>query len=59
MTTQQIKFRTIYEEEFFGGILIDKKYFICGCCGGVFEGDEIEEYKPLSWVNISEEIKGE
>lgn len=58
MTTQQIKFRPVGEEAFFGGILVNNEYVICGCCGGVYEPDDIEEFERLSWVDISEEIMG-
>lgn len=42
-----------------GGIAYQDKV-ICGCCGGIFDLNEIcylKEYK--TWVNISEEITGE
>jgi hypothetical protein len=59
MTTQQIKFRPVGEEAFFGGILVNNEYVICGCCGGVYEPDDIEEFERLPWTDISEAIKGE
>ena len=61
MLTEQVKFRYIGEDTEFGGILVDNKYVICGCCGGVFELDdeEIEILKKLRWVPISDEILGE
>lgn len=35
---------------------------ICGCCGTVFDREELAEegavYKVLEWVSISEEIAG-
>lgn len=38
-------------------------YFICGCCGGVFELDELAEdgleIVDLPWVSLHDEIKGE
>lgn len=58
---KQIKFKD-FEGEVFGGILLDNRDIICGCCGGVFPADEdeveiVEEFEY--WVNISEEIIGE
>lgn len=32
---------------------------ICACCGGVFELDEVEILKELSWINIREEVGGD
>ena len=58
MEVKQIIFRD--EGELFGGILIDDKYIICGCCGGVIDDlteIEIVEYCK-DWLNISETIKG-
>lgn len=57
METKQVKFIDTEGEEQ-GGILVDNKYIICGCCGGVFEVDEVH-YSPLPWVNISKEIIGD
>ena len=61
MKTEQVIFYDYTDNETHGGILVDDKYVICGCCGGVFDLDEgeIEIASKLSWVNISEEIKGE
>lgn len=63
MTVQQVKFndKNIGEGEMFGGIMVDNEYIICGCCGGIFEVEEVgkENIFPLSWVNISAEIMEE
>lgn len=62
MLTEQVRFRCCIEkDEEYGGILVDNKYVICGCCGGVFELDdgEVEILEKLRWVPISEEILGE
>ena len=59
MTTQQVKFKDS-EGQILGGILVNNEFIICGCCGGVFEVEEVtilERYKV--WLNISDEIKGE
>ena len=44
--------------EWFAGIAYHDE-IICGCCGGIFETDEIELIQPLPWVDISEEIAGD
>lgn len=51
-------------EDTFGGIYcegIDRKnsFVICGCCGGIYELDEITilEIFP-NWVDLSQEIIG-
>lgn len=58
METKQIIFRD--EGELLGGILVDNKYIICGCCGGVI--DDLEEIEIVEyckdWLDISEAIKG-
>ena len=44
-----------------GGIYIeigDEKYIICGCCGGVFELEDVADLKLFdTWVNIEEEMR--
>ena len=57
METKMIKFEV--DEEVFGGILVDGKYVICGCCGSVFEADEVTILKEMSWIDISESILGD
>lgn len=59
MEVKQVKFLPSGEEVYQGGIMVDNTYIICGCCGGVFEMEEVEKYETLPWINISEEIKGE
>ena len=63
MIAQQVQFndKNIGEGEMLGGIMVDNEYIICGCCGGIFEVEEVgkENIFPLKWINISEEIKGE
>lgn len=57
METKMVKFEV--DEETFGGILVNGEYIICGCCGSVFEVDEVTILKELSWINISEDILGD
>lgn len=61
MKTQQVKFHLEGEEGFLGGILIDNRYLICGCCGGVYDLTEdivmIDEYYD-DWSDISDYIYG-
>jgi len=47
-----------------GGILCDfdngDKYIICGCCGGIFDPNEVEVLEIYDyWVSLSDEIIGE
>lgn len=64
MYTYQVKFRVNEEEDedvVLGGIYVengDEQYIICGCCGSVFDADEVcivEKYED--WFDLSEEIK--
>jgi len=58
METKQISF--LADGEVFGGILVNDEFIICGCCGGVFEKEEVEILKVYpDWVSISDEIIGE
>lgn len=57
METKMVKFEV--EDEVLGGILVNGEYIICGCCGSVFEVDEVTILKELSWINISEDILGD
>lgn len=49
------------EGEMNTGICIDNKYVICGCCGSVFDEDDIdfEWICHLPWIDISDAIKGD
>ena len=56
---KQVKFHEIGEDIEIGGILLDNGNIICGCCGGLFEPEDVEiirEYE--NWIDLSEEIKG-
>ena len=61
MFTRQVIFKD-EKGTIFGGIYVefdDERYIICGCCGGVFDADEVEIVKTFEdWVNIEEEIRG-
>ena len=69
MSIEQVKFRcpnsdTIEsKKDALGGIAIYEGYklkgVVCGCCGGLFEPEEIEIIEELPWVPISDEIIGE
>ena len=64
MTTKQVKFFDKEKQEIHGGILVDGKTLICGCCGWVSSKDEwhdlgitiMEEY--ANWMNLDEGIVG-
>ncbi len=63
MITKQVKFVDVDEHTIHGGILIiqgDEQYIICGCCGGVFEIEDVEIVKEFpDWIDISDSIIGE
>ena len=53
---KQVKF-VDFENEIHGGILNENEnYIICGCCGGVFEKNEVKILKVYDWINIEEAI---
>jgi transcription elongation factor Elf1 len=58
---KQVRFRYRFGEgEVLGGIQLENGNVICGCCGGVFEPDEVEIIEVFDhWVDISDEIIGE
>ena len=35
------------------------QFVICGCCGSVFEPEDIKIIRIFSWINISDAIIGE
>lgn len=59
----QVKFWDADNEKWVGGIGY-RDEVICGCCGGIFEVNELLEDNHdgiirLPWVDINEEIRGE
>ena len=57
---KQIKFHEVGEDIEIGGILLDDGNIVCGCCGSLFEPEDVEIIKEYeSWINLSEEIKGD
>ena len=62
MTTKQVRFWNKDDKKWLGGIMIDSRYIICGCCGSVFDCDKLseEDIEPYrEWVDISNEILGD
>lgn len=63
MEIEQCRFRDkSNDEDWIGGILVDKQYIICGECGSVLlleEYDDLEVEVYDHWVSISEEIMGD
>ena len=66
MLIRQCYFKDEDADAIMGGIYVedgDDKYIICGCCGGVYDKDDIANLEEFgfydSWVDISEEIKGD
>ena len=57
---KQIKFHEVGENIEIGGILLDDGNIICGCCGSLFEPEDVEIIKEYeNWIDLSEEIKGD
>ena len=57
---KQIKFYEVGEDIEIGGILLDDGNIVCGCCGSLFEPEDVEIIKEYeSWIDLSEEIKGD
>ena len=57
---KQIKFHEVGEDIEIGGILLDDGNIVCGCCGSLFEPEDVEIIKEYeSWIDLSEEIKGD
>ena len=62
---KQIRFYDAENQTHCGGILMDDGSVICGCCGGIFEADDLEnvgitiEHVYDHWVDLSEEILGD
>ena len=57
---KQIKFHKVGEDIEIGGILLNDGNIVCGCCGSLFEPEDVEiirEYE--NWIDLSEEIKGD
>lgn len=44
-------------EEFISGIVY-RDEIICGCCGGIFELNEVSDLLPIDWIDISDSIRG-
>lgn len=59
---QQIRFYDTENETELGGFLIDNKYIVCACCGGITEVDD-EDYPILEvypeWADLSDCIIGD
>ena len=57
---KQVKFHEIGEDIEIGGILLDDGNIVCGCCGSLFEPEDVKIIKEYeSWIDLSEEIKGD
>ena len=65
----QVKLWDVDDDHYIGGIAY-RNEIICGCCGGVFDINEIYEFAPAmleegpiipydNWVDISNDICGE
>lgn len=62
MFTKQVKFHCIDDDDdkVYGGILMDNKYVICGCHGGVFNIEDVVILQTYNdWMDLSESIIGE
>lgn len=63
----QVKFYDYDGDHYNGGIAYGKEV-ICGCCGGIFELEELYEFTPKGiepiilldgWISIEAEIRGD
>lgn len=62
MSTKQIKFRFVEDDEVCAGILVDMddKYVICGCHGAVFPINNVVILQIYNdWMDLSECIMGD
>ena len=56
---KQVKFID-NEGETHGGIFNEQEgYIICGCCGGIFEKDEVKIADVYYWIDLDETILGD
>lgn len=53
----QVKFFSPEDNEIIAGIAY-QNVVICGCCGGIFELDEVQIIEDLSWISLTDEILG-
>lgn len=63
MITKQVIFKDP-DAHVLGGIMVNdghNTFIICGCCGGVFEYEELgkDNVKIIPWIDIEEEIRGD
>lgn len=54
----QVLFRDPNTDEGFIGGIAYRDEIICGCCGGLFELDEVSDLLPTAWIGISDSIRG-
>jgi len=54
----QVAFRDYDDYVIHGGIAFGY-YIICGCCGSIYEIDDVEIIKDLEWVSLKDEILGD
>lgn len=54
----QVLFRDPDNEEGFIGGIAYRDEIICGCCGGIFELNEVSDLLPIDWIDISDSIRG-
>lgn len=55
----QVVFRDPDNEEGFIGGIAYRDEIICGCCGGIFELNEVEDLLSIDWIDISDSIRGD
>lgn len=59
MRTCQVAYYDNDNNRWFGGILVNDEYIICGCCGGIVYLDELRPEDILyfeHWTDISNKI---
>ena len=70
MRYEQVKFRItnsavtdIDNDVYYGIAAYDYKdylyHIVCGCCGGIFEPQDVEILESYPWIDLEDTIKGD
>ena len=56
---KMVSFMTKDTKEVFYGFMLDNGFCVCGCCGSVFESEDIEVIEEFEWIDIQDAIRGD